>query len=101
MRWLLLFFMVLNNAGNAQENQTQQDPTIACMRNLGSDIRFTSIANKLAVVELRDTTFAMLANESLPNKKEQKAIAAWVSVGGDMSHSMQSGFGTMATSTNT
>ncbi len=87
MRWLLFSFLLLSRIGYAQQessdaqrgaNIVNNDPTIICLRKLSGDQRFGPLANKLPIVEVRDMTFEMLANQALPNKKEQGAIAEWI-----------------------
>ena len=73
MRWISFFYILLSGISYAQE-----DPTITCLKNFVGDQRFSPIENKLSLADARDTTFEMLANQALPSKKEQEAIAAWV-----------------------
>lgn len=56
----------------------QQDPRIACVRELQNDPRFKSIAGKIPVAQIQDMKFQMLSDETLPNSQERKAIAELV-----------------------
>jgi hypothetical protein len=67
----LMLFLVFGTSCFAQD-----DPLLRCLGNLGSDPRFSSIADKLSV-GTADTTFAMLADTSLANDTERQAIATW------------------------
>ncbi len=55
----------------------QQDPSIDCVKGLVMNARFAPIKDKLALGVSSDTTFAMLANESLASDDEREAISAW------------------------
>jgi hypothetical protein len=55
----------------------QQDPLVDCLKGLAADTRFTPIAAKLAINAATDTTFPMLADQTIANGAEQKAISDW------------------------
>jgi len=55
----------------------QQDPSIDCIRALPADARFAPIKAKFALGPTSDTTFAMLADESLASDEEREAISVW------------------------
>lgn len=57
---------------------SQQDPRIACIRELQNDARFKPIAGKVPIANIQDIKFQMLSDETLPNSRERKAIAELV-----------------------
>lgn len=73
MRWIILFLLFLSGIIYAQQN-----PAGLCLEGLVTDSRFITIAEKVAINAVEDTTFAMLANQSLANERERKAISEWV-----------------------
>ena len=57
--------------------QTVQDPSAQCSIDLTSKPEFADIRDKLPIGDLREITFAMLANDALPSARERDGIAAW------------------------
>jgi hypothetical protein len=53
-------------------------PGIACFKQLVTEPKFAPIANKLPLGDIRDISFPMLANKTMPTKKESNLIAEWV-----------------------
>lgn len=61
----------------------QQDPTDACFVRLSEERRLDVIRAKLSLLGSRTTTFAMLADESVPTAEEREAIATWATARAD------------------
>ena len=59
----------------AEVRHSPEDPSRTCFQNLAHETRFAPIADKMAITNVRETTFAMLANESLPKPEERPVIA--------------------------
>lgn len=61
----------------------QQDPSVGCMQSLREQPRFEAIKAKISLGRVRDSTFAMLADTTLPDEAERQAIAAWATARAD------------------
>jgi hypothetical protein len=55
----------------------QEDPVRKCSQEMSQQPRFADIAVKLPLMDIRQISFAMLADESLPTAKERKEISSW------------------------
>lgn len=73
MRRLFLLCLLCSSSVFAEEN-----PAIDCFKALVSEPKFAAISTKLPLGDMREITFQMLANNTLPTKKETKLIAEWV-----------------------
>lgn len=60
---------------DARGSMAQEDPSGPCLHSLGTETRFAPVADKMPITDVRDTTFAMLANESFPRPEEKPVIA--------------------------
>ncbi len=59
------------------DSSATADPMVACLTLLAAEPRFDEMKKKLPVPDIRNISFEMMANESLPNPKERKAISDW------------------------
>ena len=53
----------------------RQDPRLSCQSRWEFDSRFAALATRISLTGLTDLSFPMLSNQSMPNAKEQQAIA--------------------------
>jgi hypothetical protein len=70
---ILLFGLMFSSFCYADEN-----PVIACFKQLTSDPKFVPIANKLPLGDIREISFQMLANKAVPTKREIGLISDWM-----------------------
>lgn len=73
MRRMIMLFLLCYSAAHADEN-----PSIACGKKLVEEPKFSKIAKKLPLGDMRDITFEMLANKKTPTQQEINLIGEWV-----------------------
>ena len=56
----------------------EENPAIACTQQLTIEPKFSPIANKLPLGDMRDIDFQKLTIKAKPTKKESKIISSWV-----------------------
>jgi hypothetical protein len=54
-----------------------QDPSIKCTADLATQSAYSHVSDKLPLADMRQITFAMLANDAVPTVQERSEIAAW------------------------
>ena len=72
----LLCIVFLTAPSFAQEGEV--DPAIACFNSLAEKPSLSVLREKIALVDSRAQTLAMLSNDSKPKKTEREAISIWV-----------------------
>ena len=72
---LALVFQVCAIAALAEEQPI--DPVAKCSREMSQRPQFSEIATKLPLMDIRQISFAMIADQSFPTDKQRKAISAW------------------------
>src|SRR5258708_9011 len=62
---------------------SQQAPSVGVMHSPREHPIFEPIKSKISPGRVRDSTFAMLADTTLPDETERQAIAAWATARAD------------------
>jgi hypothetical protein len=76
-RPLRLIAAVLLAGSSISLAQTVQDPSAQCAKDQTANPEFSLLVDKLPVGDIRNITFGMLANDSIPTTEERNAIAAY------------------------
>ena len=58
-------------------SMAEEDPSIACNRELAGGAAYSSIASRLPLDSMLNVSFAMLADDKKPDAAQRKAIASW------------------------